>query len=160
MNSTRKLIDLVRSTSGCYVKPAAGVPKVGSHSLPDDVREFYTECGGMDLFPNRKFGITLVSPSEFVKANPVIAGVEGVGDISEFWYIVAKSGEQYVTIDLNPKRFGRCYDSFWDRHGVAGSCPIIAKSHRELFQRLISCSGDSWFWLSPDFASYGDAYAP
>ena len=26
----------------------------------------------------------------------------------------------YITIDLAKERLGRCYDSFWDRYGVAG----------------------------------------
>jgi antitoxin YokJ len=158
-NVIKELIQSVRSKSGCFVRPPVGLPDVGSHRLPDDVQELYENCGGIELFPNRNFGITIVSPTDFVKANPVIAGVEGKGDISEFWYIAAKSGEQYITIDLHPQRIGRCYDSFWDRHAVAGSCPIIAKSYRELIQRLVCSSGDSWFWLDREFVNYGDAYA-
>jgi len=119
---------------------------------------FYTQCGGIDLFANKPFGISLVSPSEFVKANPVIARVDGEGDISFDWFIVAKAGEQYVTMDLNPTRLGQCYDSFWDRHAVAGSCPVIAKSYAELLAQLLNGRGENWFWLAPDFQGYGDAY--
>lgn len=110
------------------------------------------------MFAQQPCAITLVSPKDFVKANPVIAGVEGSGDLSADWFIVAKSGEQYVTIDLDPNRLGRCYDSFWDRHAVAGSCPVIARSFRELVEKLIGSRGKQFFWTLPDFVSYGDAY--
>ena len=158
MKSIEELVKLIRTTPGCTISPPAALPGVHGYSLPPDLIAFYSECGGAELFQNEAYGITLVAPSEFVKANPVIAGVEGGDDISADWFIIAKSGQQYVTIDLNTARLGRCYDSFWDRHAVAGSCPIIANSYTEFVWRLIQSRGQIWFWTSPDFISYGDAY--
>lgn len=55
-------------------------------------------------------------------------------------------------------RLGRCYDSNWEIHGVAGSCPIIANSFTELLERLVMNNGKHWYWLQDDFTSLGDAY--
>lgn len=52
-----------------------------------------------------------------------------------------------VTIDCSADRLGRCYDSFWDSHGVAGSCSIVALSFTDLLQRLLDNNGDYWYWL-------------
>jgi hypothetical protein len=79
-------------------------------------------------------------------------------DISYDWFIIGKSSEQYITIDLNPDRLGRCYDSFWDRHGVPADCQIIAKSFTDLLQKLFDGNGDYWYWLKDDFTYIGDAY--
>jgi hypothetical protein len=100
-----------------------------------------------------------VEPSGFVLANPVIVGELCPEDITAEWYIVAHAGSQEtLTIDLNSSRLGRCYDSFWDRHGVPGSCKIIALSFTDLLRRLIENSGRYWYWLRDDFKSLGDAY--
>lgn len=64
----------------------------------------------------------------------------------------------YITIDLAEKRLGRCYDSFWDRHGVVGESTIVAKSFTELLSQLFGNQGKSLFWLNSDFVYIGDAY--
>ncbi|MCA9039663.1 MAG: hypothetical protein KDA65_04875 [Planctomycetaceae bacterium] len=141
----------------CHIRPPSGRPSF-VETLPDDLDEFYHSCGGVSLFDAADYSIDIVAPNEFVRANPVIALDDGRDDISYDWYIIGKSGEQYITIDLNEKRRGRCYDSNWDCHAVAGSCPIIAKSFTELFERLIESRGLAWFWLSENFSGLGDAY--
>jgi len=62
-----------------------------------------------------------------------------------------------VTIDCSPTRLGRCQDGFWDRHAVAGSCPLVALSFAELLERLVEGRGERWYWLRDD-PGYGDAY--
>ncbi len=155
------LIEEIRKTDGCEVYPPNGLPTVAGedHRPPDDVMEFYTLCGGMGLYLTSDYPIYLVPAEDFVSANPVIVGDSCPDDISDWWYLAAddRSG-QYITIDLSPERAGRCYDSFWDRHGLVGDCPVIAKSFTELLYRLFHNGGDSWYWLRDDFASYGDAY--
>ena len=64
----------------------------------------------------------------------------------------------YVTIDLAKERLGRCYDSFWDRHGVVGECAVIAQTFTELVSQLYSNQGKSLFWLDDKFNYLGDAY--
>lgn len=80
-------------------------------------------------------------------------------DISSHWYIVVHDGNgDYITIDLHQDRLGKYYDSFWDKHGVPGDSPIIAKSFTELLDRLVKKNGERWYWLNEDFESLGDAY--
>ncbi len=147
--------------SDCEVYSPSGYPAFFSdnHHLPDDLNEFYTLCGGLGLFLESDYPIYIVSPQEFVLANPVIVGELCPDDISSEWYIIAdnKNG-QYITIDLSSERFGRCYDSFWDRHGVVGDCPMIAYTFSELLYNMITNRGGYWYWLRDDFQLLGDAY--
>jgi hypothetical protein len=146
--------------SDCVVHPPVGVPSLEKeHLLPKDVEEFYKICGGLDLFIHSSYPIYLVPPSQFILANPIIIGERYEEDITADWYIFAHDGNgDYLTIDLNKKRLGRCYDSFHDRHGVVGDCPIIGTSFTDTLKRLISNRGDYWYWLKDDFVSLGDAY--
>lgn len=159
MNITM-LIARIRNTADCVVLPPAGLPIVEQqYSLPDDVREFYTLCGGVRLFQQASYSTFIVPPTECALANPVIVGERYEDDISASWYIIAHDGKgDYITIDFDPERVGRCYDSFWDRHAVAGSCLIIAASFTDFVQRILAAQGAHWYWLYPDFVSLGDAY--
>ncbi|AFJ61907.1 conserved hypothetical protein, phage SPbeta [Bacillus velezensis YAU B9601-Y2] len=92
-------------------------------------------------------------------ANPVIVGELCEEDISSEWYIVCTDGKgEYLTIDLNEDRKGKCYDSFFDRHGIVGETQVIATSFTDLIQRLLENKGEHWYWLRDDFSTLGDAY--
>lgn len=154
-----EIIRRIAATAGCSVLAPAGVPAVEPHRLPRDVESFYQACGGCVLYADSDYPFRVVGPSEFQPANPVIAGVSGDDDISSLWYIVGRGGSgEYVTIDLDDSRAGRCYDSFWDRHAVAGSSPIIALSLADLLHRVHANEGKHWYWLRPEFEDLGDAY--
>jgi hypothetical protein len=155
-----RLLDVARQADGCVVHPPAGLPTVGvGHLLPDDVRAFYSSCGGVDLYPGAMYPISLLPPQQVEPANPVIVGEQVDDDISASWYLIAVSDQdEYVTIDLHPDRLGRCYDSFYEVHGVAGSCPIVAMRFTDLFARLLAAEGGRWYWLEDGFRSLGDAY--
>jgi antitoxin YokJ len=154
------LIDKVKNFPNCVVHSPSGYPVVKkSHLLPNDLNEFYKLCGGIDLFIDCDYGITIVPPNQFVLANPLIIGEKAEYDISSNWYIIGRDGNNdYLTIDLNKSRLGRCYDSNWEIHGVVGSCPIIANSFTHLLNRLLMNNGNLWYWLEDDFISFGDAY--
>ena len=127
--------------------------------LPNDLKVFYENCGGVCFFTDSAYGFTIVSPEEMVLANPIIVGELCGEDISSEWYIIGKDTENnYITIDLAKERLGRCYDSFWDRHGVVGECAIVAQTFTELVSQLYSNQGKSLFWLDDDFNYLGDAY--
>lgn len=156
-----ELIEKIRNTPDCVVYPAKGLPKFEnkSHRLSEDLKEFYSICGGVSLFISKEYSIKIVAPSEFVLANPIIIGELCEEDITSEWYIVADDENgNYLTIDLSPHRLGRCYDSFWDRHGLVGECPIIAKSFTQLLENLFYNQGEYWYWYKKDFVSLGDAY--
>ena len=88
---------------------------------------FYELCGGIRFFKGSKFEFIVVPPNEVILANPVIIGELCEEDISSKWYIICKDLEEnYITFDSSVERNGRCYDSFWDRHGVVGECAVVA----------------------------------
>lgn len=155
------LIEMSKRTADCRIFTAVGFPIISQqHRLPDDLRVFYESCGGLVLFEHANFPTFIVPPKDLVLANPVIVGELAEYDISASWYIVASNGtdSQKITIDLDLERLGRCYDSFWDRHAVAGSSTIIARSFTKFFERSLDSGGDEFYWNRPDFSPLGDAY--
>lgn len=148
------------SSPAVVVAPPAGLPKLDNEGLilPEDVAAFYTLCGGLVVSKGDSYEIEIVGPSDFVRVNPIIVGEECRDDITWDWFIIARSGEQIVSIDLGASRVGRVYDSFWDRHGVAGSCPIIASSLTQFLERMWQVGVGPWYWAVQDFEPLGDAY--
>ncbi|MDR6226822.1 SMI1/KNR4 family protein [Desmospora profundinema] len=158
--SMKQLVTKLKNLPNCTVYAPSGLPdKKPQHMLPADLKDFYELCSGAVLFEESDYPIRLLKSDEFALANPIIIGEQIERDITADWYIVAQGGsEEYVSIDLNQSRLGKCYDSFWDRHGVAGDCAIIAQSFTELLERLMQQKGQEHYWLRDDFVSYGDAY--
>lgn len=154
------ILERIAGTAGCTVFPPGGTPLLCSkYRLPDDLARFYELCGGAMLFQQSDYPALIVPPERLVAANPVIVGAEYKDDITASWHIIADDGNgDYLTIDLDAERLGRCYDSFHETHGLAGDCPIIAHSFSELLERLLGNRGDRWYWLRPDFVPIGDAY--
>ncbi len=160
MATIRDLLARIERTADCRVLPAAGSPRLRpGEALPPDLDIFYKLCGGVEFFHGADYPVRVVGPDSFVRANPVILGEDHPEDRSDRWYIVAVGvAEEAISIDLGTARLGRCYDSFWDSHGVAGSCAIIAESFSELLEELLRAEGGYWFWLGPGFGRFGDAY--
>ncbi len=121
--------------------------------------QLFAACGGVVLFAGGTYEARISTPASFVLSTPVVARVPWPqDDLSDSWYVLADcGGSQLVSVDLAPERLGRCYDSFWDRHAVAGSSTTIALSVREFLWRL--ARGESPYWLEPNFRSHGDAYS-
>jgi antitoxin YokJ len=162
--SLARIIANIAQDPDCAVAQTSHQPTVADHHrLPDDVVEFNELCGGIVLFETSQYPLRLVSADRFRPANPEIVGQYIDDDISEAWYIVGegRSGE-YVTIDLSADRNGRCYDSYVDRHAVAGSCAVIATSLTQLLTQLLAAAsvgnGGPMFWLAENFIPKGDAY--
>lgn len=155
-----KIIEEVKNIPDCIVYSPCGLPELRNNDkLPNDLKVFYEKCGGISFYANKEYGFTIVSPKELLLANPIIVGELCEEDISSKWYTICKDGDgNYITIDLSTERLGRCYDSFWDRHGVVGECTIVAKTFTELLLRLYNNQGESLFWLDNDFVYIGDAY--
>ncbi len=163
-NERNNVIDVLRQIRGdtsCRILRSTGIPKIPKPlTLPDDLRVFYEEAGGAMLHEGDAYAIEIVTPKGFVRANPVIVGSACEYDISHDWFIIGQAPEEleYITIDLSASRRGRCYDSFWDSHGLRGDCPIIARSFTELLVRLYETGGGRWYWLEEEFRPLGDAY--
>lgn len=154
------LLNEIRNTQDCIVYSPCGLPVLSEGvDLPNDLKVFYNNCGGISFFTDSEFEFMIVSPEEMVLANPIIVGELCDGDISSEWYIIGKDTENnYITIDLAKERLGKCYDSFWDRHGVVGECGIVALNFTELVSQLYSNQGKNLFWLDDNFNYIGDAY--
>jgi len=166
--SLENLLHRMQATPGCKIYPPTGLPVIGElHRLPDDLRDFYQLCGGISLSENTPYSVTIVPPGKCVLANPMILGEEVAeqvrrterDDISWSWYSIAVYGNgDYITIDLDHKRSGRCYDSFHETHALRGDTPIVSTSFTELVRSLYESRGQYWYWLQPDYHSSGDAY--
>lgn len=161
MKDIKILLEEIKLNNNCIVRPTAGnlnIPK--GLNVPKDLLLFYELCGGIDFFIDSEIALSIVSPIDFVRANPIIVGEECEYDISYNWFIIATdNSSQYITIDLDQARCGKCYDSFWDRHGVPDSNPIIAQNFIEFINLLYYNSFSNWYWLEETFVTYGDAYS-
>ena len=87
------------------------------------------------------------------------------GEISWDWYTIAVTGNgDYFSIDLNPRRLGRCYDSNHETHALRGQTPILGFSFTEFLTRIIAridnTRGTNWNWEEGGFdtMSLGDAF--
>jgi hypothetical protein len=161
VSNLANLIGKIRTTNGCRVAAPSGYPSLPvAYSLSDDLLQYFSTCGAIELFTDADYPLSIASPSTFTSANIEIVGEVIENDITASWFVCARgrTGE-YITIDLNPARLGWCYDSYEDRHGVAGSCPIIARSFAEFLERAFSTRGGRHYWLLDSFQSYGDAYS-
>ncbi|ELY7491293.1 SMI1/KNR4 family protein [Cronobacter turicensis] len=161
MNKIDELLDLIRKDKRCEVLPPSGsLLPLSDDTLryPDDVIYFYQKCNGIKLFynDNSLVSFTILPNDEILNANMVIVGELCEYDISSTWYLIAKTdNNDYLSIDLSLERNGRCYDSNYEVHGVAGSCPIIALNFTELLVELYNTGGKDVFWKNKD---HGDAY--
>ncbi|MFK7823422.1 MAG: SMI1/KNR4 family protein [Oligoflexales bacterium] len=155
------LISRIASSQGCIMYPPNNETlTVGqNHKIPQDLKQFFDRCGGAILFEGSDYEMEILSPQSIVPANPLIVGELCEKDISSSWYVIAKDCDgQYLTIDFNELRLGRCYESFTDSHGLVGDCPIIAKSFSDLIDQLLIAKGRYCYWTEKSFKSLGDAY--
>lgn len=155
-----EIIELVKKNDKCKVYQPSGLPKLRiGDKLPSDIKEFYNLCGGIKFFCGSEYEFIIVPPQDVALANPIIVGELCEDDISSKWYIICKDMENnYITFDSSIERNGKCYDSFWDRHGVPGECSVVAISFKNLLESLYNCGGKELFWLSDSFHYLGDAY--
>lgn len=154
------LLGKARRSQGCVVRPPCGGLAVPEGMIvPGDVMEFYELCGGVNLYPSCEYASSIPAPTGVVESNIAILGERYPEDITSSWFTIAatQTGD-YLSIDFSADRNGRCYDSFSEIHGIAGSCPVIAESFSDLFERLLESRGDYWYWLKSEFVGLGDAY--
>ncbi len=157
--SIQDLVDAARGRPDVVVDPPNGLPAVrGGEELPAELVEFYSLCGGMTLFAGTPDEVRIHGADAFLGANEEVVGAAYPDDISHTWYMLARSGLERASIDCSPVRAGRCYDSFWDCHGVAGSCSIIARSFAEFLELQLAVKEATVFWSEPGFLGFGDAY--
>jgi hypothetical protein len=158
-----ELVAGLREEPYCVVTPPADKKESTLVGLPEDLRQFYEICDGVALFVGSPFVWTIVGSHHLVPTNLEVIGEQVEDDITSTWFVIARqSGDSnaLISIDLNPKRLGWCYDSDAEVHGLVGDCAILAYSFTELLQQLVDSRGQELFWTSPQFVSKGDAYDP
>ena len=161
----KHILKKIEKTSDCEALPPKRVPNVSSDlCIPSDLIEFYTLCGGVKCYKHSNYTMDIVSPENFVLANPQILPdnwkeyVDN-NDRSNYWYVIATAdSELSISIDLNKDRIGRCYGSFWQVHAVPSDSAIVALSFTDLIENIFTNKGGYWFWLQDEFKSLGDAY--
>jgi antitoxin YokJ len=165
----KELIEIIASKKNCVVHTPAGLPKVGNNfNLPEDVIEFYTLCGGVELYNDSDFPYTVLPPNKVKPSTPIIFGAEGMNEFkrdlagddptNNFFTIVEDDNGDYLVLDLDSERLGFCYDAFHENYGSPGDMPVIALDFTELLTRLVENEGKDIYWLDGDFNPYGDAY--
>ncbi len=160
MGNIESVLEIISNTKDCKVlKREKAIAVELEYALPEDLKYYLENYSSIIIFETAEYPFKIVNLDEFKRANPIIVGQDVEDDISHNWFIVATDdGSQYITIDLAPERLGKCYDSFWDIHGLAGDEPVVANSFTELLQRLYENKGEYIYWLKDDFQSLGDAY--
>ena len=53
----KKIIEDIKNKSNCSVLPCVTVPVEIFDILPDDIKEFYTLCGGIILFEDMPYSV-------------------------------------------------------------------------------------------------------
>lgn len=167
MIDLKKLIELISKDSDCKILEPNNELTI-DRKIPKDLDVFFKLTNGISLFENEPFGIKIVGKEDFISTNKYLYPEDDViweeleGDITNEWFLIAKSEEldQYISIDLTDKNFGKCYDSYLSTHGEEGMSEIIANSFTELLWNLYSSkeSGESWYWNGDKFEKIGDAF--
>ena len=160
-----QLIEKIKTEQNCEVFPALENIDLPSRT-PDDLRQFYRLCNGMQLFKDSDYAIEIVGVDLFIPINRYLYPLESIdwnvdtGEVSNHWYLIAKDAmqSQYISLDLTLERYGQCYDSFIETHSLIGDSPIIACNFTELLQQIYTGKGLYWYWLQDNFKSLGDAY--
>lgn len=160
MSPVETVLNLIANTQDCLVARRQETLAIQvDYQLPADLRFYLENYDSVLLYENSEYPIRIVGLNDFKRASPVIIGEDIEDDISYNWFIIATGdNSQYITIDLAEGRLGRCYDSFWDRYGVAGEQPIIANSFTEFLQAIYENRGGYYYWLEDSFQPIGDAY--
>lgn len=164
MKSVAEIFNAASQTKGCIVEPPSGLPILRpSFALPPDLQEFYSLCGGLDMFPDEDWGWRIVTPSEFKRADRVILELayrdhpeDFDGTPSEGLYVIAVRGcgPDYISIDTHPLKLGRCFDSYYGDHATESS-RVIALTFTELLNKLFENRQDIAFWEDAFYGYFG-----
>jgi len=163
MIEMKQLIERIRNTPGCRVKPPSGMPSLPEgKTLPTDLGAFYELAGGASLFGDEFGGARawVVAPQEFVPVAEAIIGEPITSGPFPWWFAVADVQDgNYIAIDLNPAHQGLCYDAFHETFTEPGHVSVIASSFTDLLERLLNHGNDSTYWLQDEFVALGEAFA-
>jgi hypothetical protein len=163
MSEIGALLDAIRETPGCSIRPPSGLPSLPNGVLlPADLREFFESTGGAVLFSDRVCPgpVRIVGPDEVQRIDLAITGDRFASGPLSWWFAIADVVDgNYVAIDLNPEHMGLCYDAFHETFATPGYVSVIASSFTDLLIRLLEHKEDSTYWLQDGFQPLGEAFA-
>lgn len=167
MENLKKLIELISKDSNCRILEPNSEIAI-DRKIPEDLDLFFKLTNGIILFENKSFGIKVIGKEDFISTNEFLYPEGDViweeleGDITNEWFLIAKSPElaEYISIDLTDQNYGKCYDSYLSTHGEEGMSEIVANSFTELLWNLYNSKGigESWYWNNNEFEKIGDAF--
>ena len=140
---------VLRSHPECVLNDATHQPTIRpEHAMPNDLRALYVHCGGLTLFPDIAFPVTILPPERVALANPIITGLDrdeliklgAVAEAHPSWsaYTLAEDGNgDYFAIDLGADRQGWCYDAHHERWPRAGDVTVLAYSFAGFLARML-----------------------
>lgn len=121
-------------------------------NLPNDLKEFYQYCNGVELFFERDYGYKILGIDEIKRTDLSIFGELLFDEPSIYWYNIAENDNgDYICIDLSNKNHGICYDAFYETYGLIDDMPIIANSFSDLLSRLYQNNGNYPYWQNITF---------
>jgi hypothetical protein len=96
------LIEAADRSERCLVHSPVGLPVVPPGlEMPQDAAALYELCGGVDLYADADYGVSIVPPAEFLPANLVVLGEQFDDDPSSAWFVIARTVDrEYLSIDL------------------------------------------------------------
>ena len=123
----------------------------------------------MVLFHERALPWRVVPPGEFrpaarrfLAADDADQVLAGASDVAGTTFVFADQGgastDEHLVVDLHPARAGRYYETFWDRFGLVGEMPIIARSVAEALVWLLETGGQGAEAALARRRPLGDAY--
>lgn len=162
----KELLSKLEEYEKCKVSPPSGEPvlEINESVLPEDLKEFYSLCGGAEIFSESFYGWKIVRPEEFKPSNPILwrslyprmKEELDDDDYSFYWYLLCTghSNKAFIVVDCHPERLGRCYEAYLDVYGT-GDMKILSLSFTGLLENIIRDSGEGFFWEKEDFEKLG-----
>jgi len=128
-----------------------------SYHIPEDMKLYYSYCGGANLFHNKDYQWNILSPNDINNACETVINEPCEATELEYFFCIAEDGNgDYLAINLGKENNGVIVDAFHETFGLAGDTPVIALSFTELLNSLYDNSGDYPYWLGNKERIYRD----
>lgn len=172
-----EIVSLLGKRSDCEVSDSKGLPdekQLNGYALTNELKEFYSICGGLEITPSEACGTTygtIAAPNEFLQADPIVASEDavelwksdGTYDTLEskscFTFMDIGNGN-YIVVDLGEENNGKVYLADWEDYPIYGDVPIIANSILEFLTLILKGleNSDDFYWEQDDFTPFGVAF--
>jgi len=152
------LIKQIENDSRCEVYKSQGVPSpIEGVEIPEDLKEFYSLCGGLVLFEGSKYQWNILSVEEIKNAQDVIReGEPEIKELKSFVTIAEDGNGDFLAISISGSNVGQVVDAFHETFGDIGDTTVIALSFTEFLTKLYRNGGNYPYWLEDHENVYRD----